>query len=951
MKNNFFKVNSVCRFIFSGKQFFTLLAIAGFFVFGGFFGALDVIAADIVSNQTWTKSQSPVIISEYTRVRPGAKLTIEPGVIIKFAIADDYDDDYYIVSSGVIEALGTESEPIIFTSLRDDERGGDSNNDGDASSSAPGDWMPLYLSSGSTTTLDHAVFNYGGALGQGAINMYRAKLTVSNSIISLNQGGIKNDRGIIEIRDSVIYNNYLEIMPGQSVDPGIENNGGDIIVKAENNWWGSPEGPCPYRQYISPETPPWLIDWSQICPNRVWVDDGVDYDPWLARSPEEKKPDPVILVPGIMGSYQNLNNWVIDPILHTYDNLIEAMIQSGYELNKDLFLFPYNWRQDNVITAGELKNKIAVVKEITGSNKVDLVAHSMGGLVARSYIQGSDYQNDVDQLIFLGTPHLGAPKDYLVYEGAYMPGLVDSILKLLFQLEAAESGYLSLLKYVREQVMSTEQLLPVYNYLQNNSGGEWIDRIYPVQYPRNSFLENLNVPSAVDLLKTRTEITNIFSHKLSAVDNLTLNKIKVVNDPNIYDDKWMDGYPINLEEGSRESYILGGGDGTVPVESLKAISGVDKIEIVNADHRAIVTKAQKEVIQLLTGKNPEQYVEGNFSAIKRILLYRIYSPADFVIIAPDGRRLGKNFNTNLILSEIDGGFYSGFNTDTEFATILNPIDGEYKIELQGTGEGGEYKLSASVISDEEEIDKEFTGTISASQIQEFRLDYTEESEELIGELEPEDNVLPIITINTPTENAEYLHSEKMNIEFTATDDFSGIATTTITLDGVEIATTTIDLFYSKTGEHTLEIMAEDRAGNIGSSTVKFKIIADPDSVISDIKRLYEMRWITDRTTSKIIIREIEDIKWYLKRLDEAKGHILKSIERIEVSKQPEKLKVKLIQRYNEEIARLEKENSKKLNMVFDRIERSLQKYLKRNLINQEAYDIIKDDVNYLRGNL
>jgi hypothetical protein len=59
----------------------------------------------------------------------------------------------------------------------------------------------------------------------------------------------------------------------------------------------------------------------------------------------------------------------------------------------------------------------------------------------------------------------------------------------------------------------------------------------------------------------------------------------------------------------------------------------------------------------------------------------------------------------------------------------------------------------------------------------------------------------------------------------------------------------------------------------------------------------------------------------------------------------------MIQRFNEELNRLDRENAKKLNIVFDRIERSLQKYLKRNLINQGAYDIIKDDVNYLRGNL
>ena len=68
------------------------------------------------------------------------------------------------------------------------------------------------------------------------------------------------------------------------------------------------------------------------------------------------------------------------------------------------------------MTAIDLKKKIDEVKAKTGSSKVDLIGHSMGGLVARQYIESDAYAGDVDQLIFLATPQLGSPKAYMMWE-------------------------------------------------------------------------------------------------------------------------------------------------------------------------------------------------------------------------------------------------------------------------------------------------------------------------------------------------------------------------------------------------------------------------------------------------------------------------------------------------------------------------------------------------------
>ena len=54
-----------------------------------------------------------------------------------------------------------------------------------------------------------------------------------------------------------------------------------------------------------------------------------------------------------------------------------------------------------------LKNVVDVVKHHTGKKKVILIAHSMGGLVSRSYIKNSGGSNDVYALITIGTPNHG----------------------------------------------------------------------------------------------------------------------------------------------------------------------------------------------------------------------------------------------------------------------------------------------------------------------------------------------------------------------------------------------------------------------------------------------------------------------------------------------------------------------------------------------------------------
>ena len=56
-----------------------------------------------------------------------------------------------------------------------------------------------------------------------------------------------------------------------------------------------------------------------------------------------------------------------------------------------------------------LQYSINQMKAATGSRKVIILAHGLGGLVARCYIEGNHYAGDVSHLFTFGTPHTGQP--------------------------------------------------------------------------------------------------------------------------------------------------------------------------------------------------------------------------------------------------------------------------------------------------------------------------------------------------------------------------------------------------------------------------------------------------------------------------------------------------------------------------------------------------------------
>ncbi len=112
---------------------------------------------NITTQTTWVNGNVYVINGD---IIVSSVLTIEPGVVVKFL--NDGESRILIQNAGAIVANGTSTERIVFTSLADDSKCGDTNNDGTATQPKKGDWTEINIT-GSSSKFTYCDFFYGGA--------------------------------------------------------------------------------------------------------------------------------------------------------------------------------------------------------------------------------------------------------------------------------------------------------------------------------------------------------------------------------------------------------------------------------------------------------------------------------------------------------------------------------------------------------------------------------------------------------------------------------------------------------------------------------------------------------------------------------------------------------------------------------------------------------------------
>ena len=113
----------------------------------------------------------------------------------------------------------------------------------------------------------------------------------------------------------------------------------------------------------------------------------------------------------------------MDVGINIYKKFFDHINKIGnYKENINLFPVAYDWRKDIEDESFRVKEKIDEVLG-KGNAKIVIVAHSMGGLLVRSFLlKFPSYFSLIEKIFFCGTPHLGAPVALdMVYNGKNLP--------------------------------------------------------------------------------------------------------------------------------------------------------------------------------------------------------------------------------------------------------------------------------------------------------------------------------------------------------------------------------------------------------------------------------------------------------------------------------------------------------------------------------------------------
>jgi pimeloyl-ACP methyl ester carboxylesterase len=271
--------------------------------------------------------------------------------------------------------------------------------------------------------------------------------------------------------------------------------------------------------------------------------------------------------------------WKIDGYSKVTDR-----IRSTFDvtLGENYFEFPYDWRRDNRVAARKLAREgrawLKAWRQRSGNDdaKLILVGHSMGGIVARYFLECLDGWRDTRLLVTFGTPYRGSLKAL----GFLVNGFEKKIGPFGFDLSE-----------LLRSLTSVYQLLPIYP-CYDDGGGE-LARV------TETSIEHVDEQRATAALAFHKEIADaVAEHEQDDAyrnGGYAIRPVVGTSQPTTQSARFKNGKVELLR--SYEGKDLGG-DGTVPRVSATPLELDEANAMFAAERHASLQNADPVLVQL-----------------------------------------------------------------------------------------------------------------------------------------------------------------------------------------------------------------------------------------------------------------------------------------------------------------------------------------------------------------
>jgi pimeloyl-ACP methyl ester carboxylesterase len=535
----------------------------------------------------------------------------------------------------------------------------------------------------------------------------------------------------------------------------------------------------------------------------------------------------------------------IDFTVYNYvGDLIQEFQNQGYVENENLFTFPYDWRYgvsgkfaDGTTNVDLLAQKIQDILQQTGSDKVDVIAHSLGGLIVKEYVINHPADNHIRKAVFVGVPNTGAPK----------------AVKVLLQ--GDNFGVLGLndqeMKKIAENMPAAYDLLPDEQYyntkgsfisLVDFTSGEPTEKDLNYQEFENYLTQdhNLNSQALTGSESLHSQDFDNFDLRTAGVDLYAIDGCKAATMTNFLEVKYQD--ILGNYHTDYDRVELKTGDGTVPLESSTnlPIDQNNKYYALVSDHGKMPSEdgIRQEIVNLLSDSNLDTGNNLITQDINQCQLngkaISVFSPVNIFVTDQNGNRLGLA-DDGSIINEIPN---ADFEIWGEHKFVYLPTDNGqiYSINLTGTDTGtftiksqdiNNSQITGTEVFSNLPVTLELIGSVLISPADgsaslEIKQNPTSDEQTILPDSTlidaKADDYLPPNSIATLTgekdEQGNYKGEVVVGIK--SADDNSEVLNIQYNLNNAgfqKVSGDTADFKISTEGKHTLIFFATDNAGN------------------------------------------------------------------------------------------------------------------------------------------